>query len=86
MDKLKSIFSTKTAKGRMIRTFVQAAVGFTALMSAMVVLPEFQKAMQTVGLAGQTVAVASFVAAMSGAMSALEKFYEKLRKWADGED
>ena len=86
INNLKTAFSTKTANGRAVRTFVQAFLGFGILASALVAMPEFQTFMQSVGLAGQMTAVATFVAGMSRLMSAVEALYKKVREWADGDN
>lgn len=85
-ERLKAMFSTKTSNGRMVRTFVQAGVGFAVLLSAVAALPELQRAMRDIGWGGQTIAAAAAAASISRVMSELEALYEKLRKWADGED
>jgi hypothetical protein len=83
MEKVKALFSAKTAKGRMVRSFLQTIGAGLALLTVVVLAPEFKRFLDMLGLGGWIGAIASFVAAASGVWSVVEKWYYKLAAWAE---
>lgn len=86
MYTLKSFFSTKTPRGRAVRTFLQVFAGFTFLLNAIVALPQFKDFMMTIGLSGQIVTVSLFVAGLSRLQFMMEENYRKLKEWFNGDE
>ena len=83
MEKVKALFSAKTAQGRMVRSFLQTIGAGIVLMSAVVTMPEFKGFLDSMGFGGWLGAIAGAVAAASGVWSVVEKYYRSLSKWAE---
>lgn len=85
MELIKSFFSSKTPRGRAVRTALQVGTALWTFLVATTASPEFAKFMADIGAAGQVGSVMGLAAAISRAWSLADKASVWLRAWAEGD-
>lgn len=81
MEALKSLFSSKTNHGRVIRTFLQAFVGLSTLMLGVFAIPEFYTLFDSLPLIAQLGGMAAFVGIISAVQNYGTKFLDYIKEW-----
>lgn len=81
MELLKQLFSSQTAYGRVIRTFIQAFIGICIAVLAVVSLPEFTTWFGEQPWLAQIGGVAGVIAFVSAIQNALGKLWDAIEEW-----
>lgn len=81
MEALKSLFSSKTNHGRVIRTLLQAFVGLSTLMLGIFAIPEFYDLFERLPLVVQLGGMAVAVAFVTAVQNYGTKFLEYIKEW-----
>lgn len=81
MEFLKTLLSSKTAHGRVIRTFIQAFMGLSVAIVAIVAFPDFNGWFGQLEWVAQVGGVAGIIAAVTAVQNGLEKLWETIKDW-----
>lgn len=80
MDFVKSLFSNKTAHGRVFRTLLQSFIGVLGAFLAVLAVPEIYQWFSSLSFVEQAGGVAVVVATVTTIHNYLEKLWAKLKE------